>query len=110
MQHKDNPVNWYGWGEDAFVQAEKENKPILLSIGYASCHWCHVMAHESFEDSTVAELMNKKNVYAKSLNLKKYKPRIVKPKKGICIFKIIPIKTNNINPFSFLRHTKIISF
>ena len=65
LQHKDNPVNWYGWGKDAFVQAEKENKPILLSIGYASCHWCHVMAHESFEDDETAKIMNDKFINIK---------------------------------------------
>ena len=58
LQHKDNPVNWYPWGEEAFKAAKKEDKPIFLSIGYSTCHWCHVMEHESFEDSTVAELMN----------------------------------------------------
>ena len=58
LQHKDNPVNWYGWNEQAFEQARKHNKPVLLSIGYAACHWCHVMAHESFEDPTTAEIMN----------------------------------------------------
>jgi len=57
-QHKDNPVNWYPWGEAAFSAAKQSNKPILLSIGYAACHWCHVMAHECFEDKEVAELMN----------------------------------------------------
>ena len=65
LQHKNNPVNWYGWGEDAFIQAEKENKPILLSIGYASCHWCHVMAHESFEDIETAKIMNDKFINIK---------------------------------------------
>jgi uncharacterized protein YyaL (SSP411 family) len=58
LQHKDNPVHWYPWGQDAFDAAKAENKPILLSIGYAACHWCHVMAHESFENSAIAELMN----------------------------------------------------
>ncbi|MBF89456.1 MAG: thioredoxin domain-containing protein [Candidatus Marinimicrobia bacterium] len=58
LQHKDNPVNWYPWGEEAFKAAKDEDKPIFLSIGYSTCHWCHVMEHESFEDSTVAELMN----------------------------------------------------
>src|SRR5215469_6164611 len=58
LQHKDNPVHWQAWGHDAFVAAERENKPILLSIGYAACHWCHVMAHESFEDPDVAAAMN----------------------------------------------------
>lgn len=58
LQHKDNPVHWYGWGPDAFQAARKYGKPVLLSIGYAACHWCHVMAHESFEDPEVAELMN----------------------------------------------------
>jgi len=59
LQHVDNPVDWYPWGEEALTRAEKENKPILLSIGYAACHWCHVMAHESFEDPATAELMNR---------------------------------------------------
>ena len=58
LQHKDNPVDWYPWGEEAFTAAEKQDKPIFLSIGYSTCHWCHVMEHESFEDSTVAALMN----------------------------------------------------
>lgn len=57
-QHKDNPVHWYAWGPEAFDVAQKQNKPILLSIGYAACHWCHVMAHESFEDTTIADQMN----------------------------------------------------
>ncbi|MFO7793223.1 MAG: thioredoxin domain-containing protein [Candidatus Saliniplasma sp.] len=57
-QHATNPVNWYPWGEEAFEKARSEDKPIFLSIGYSSCHWCHVMAHESFEDEEVAELMN----------------------------------------------------
>jgi uncharacterized protein YyaL (SSP411 family) len=59
LQHKDNPVDWYAWGEEAFSRAKAEHKPILLSIGYSSCHWCHVMAHESFEDDATATLMNK---------------------------------------------------
>lgn len=59
LQHAHNPVNWYPWGEEAFRAAAKEDKPIFLSIGYSTCHWCHVMAHESFEDSEVAALMNR---------------------------------------------------
>jgi uncharacterized protein YyaL (SSP411 family) len=58
QQHAKNPVNWYPWGEKAFNRAKEENKPIFLSIGYSTCHWCHVMAHESFEDEEVAEKMN----------------------------------------------------
>lgn len=58
LQHADNPVDWYPWGEEAFEKAKKEDKPVFLSIGYATCHWCHVMAHESFEDEDVARLMN----------------------------------------------------
>ncbi len=57
-QHKDNPVDWYPWGEEAFQKAKAEDKPIFLSIGYSTCHWCHVMEEESFEDEEVAELMN----------------------------------------------------
>lgn len=59
LQHKDNPVEWYPWGEEAFEKAKQEDKPILLSVGYSACHWCHVMAHESFEDDETAALMNK---------------------------------------------------
>jgi uncharacterized protein YyaL (SSP411 family) len=59
LQHADNPVDWYPWSEEAFEKARKEEKPIFLSIGYSTCHWCHVMAHESFEDNDVAELMNR---------------------------------------------------
>src|SRR5437870_2524490 len=57
-QHQDNPVDWYPWGEDAFARARAEDRPVLLSVGYAACHWCHVMAHESFEDPETAKLMN----------------------------------------------------
>ncbi|AXV36995.1 MAG: thioredoxin domain-containing protein [Methanobacterium sp. BRmetb2] len=58
LQHAHNPVDWYPWSEEAFQKAKDENKPIFLSIGYSTCHWCHVMAHESFEDPDVAQLMN----------------------------------------------------
>lgn len=58
LQHKDNPVHWHPWNDDALARAKTENKPILLSIGYAACHWCHVMAHESFESDEIAEVMN----------------------------------------------------
>jgi hypothetical protein len=57
-QHADNPVDWYAWGDEAFADAREADKPVLLSVGYSSCHWCHVMAHESFEDPEVAGLMN----------------------------------------------------
>ena len=58
LQHANNPVDWHPWGEEALNKAKAENKPIFLSIGYAACHWCHVMAHESFEDSETAAFMN----------------------------------------------------
>jgi uncharacterized protein len=58
LQHSENPVDWYPWGREAFEKAKRENKPIFLSIGYSSCHWCHVMAHESFEDPEVAKILN----------------------------------------------------
>src|SRR3972149_6820472 len=58
LQHAYNPVNWYPWGEESFKKAQLEDKPIFLSIGYSTCHWCHVMEKESFEDIVVAELMN----------------------------------------------------
>jgi hypothetical protein len=59
IQHAYNPVDWYPWGEEAFEKARRENKPIFLSIGYSTCHWCHVMEHESFENDSVAELLNR---------------------------------------------------
>ena len=59
LQHEDNPVDWYPWGEEAFARARDEDKPIFLSIGYSTCHWCHVMAHESFENGEVAGLLNR---------------------------------------------------
>ena len=59
LQHADNPVDWYPWGDEAFARARDEDKPIFLSIGYSTCHWCHVMEHESFEDAEVAALMNR---------------------------------------------------
>ena len=58
LQHAHNPVDWFPWGDEAFQKANAENKPILLSIGYSACHWCHVMEHESFEDEKIAALMN----------------------------------------------------
>jgi uncharacterized protein len=64
-QHADNPVDWYAWGEEAFLRAREQNLPIHLSVGYAACHWCHVMAHESFEDPQVARLMNERFVNIK---------------------------------------------
>jgi len=65
LQHAENPVDWYPWSEEAFEKARKENKPVFLSIGYSTCHWCHVMAHESFEDPEVAKLMNETFVSVK---------------------------------------------
>lgn len=65
LQHAHNPVDWYPWGPEALDRAHQENKPILLSIGYSACHWCHVMAHESFEDPATAELMNERFVNIK---------------------------------------------
>jgi uncharacterized protein len=65
LQHADNPVDWYPWGEEAFDRARTEDKPILLSVGYAACHWCHVMEHESFEDAATAKLMNERFVNVK---------------------------------------------
>ncbi len=65
LQHKENPVDWYPWGEEAFRKAKQEGKPIFLSIGYSTCHWCHVMAHESFEDEKVAEILNRDYICVK---------------------------------------------
>ena len=58
LQHKDNPVYWWPWGPEALAEAERLGRPIFLSVGYAACHWCHVMAHESFEDDEVAAALN----------------------------------------------------
>ena len=65
LQHAHNPVDWYPWGEEAFEKARRENKPIFLSVGYSTCHWCHVMAHESFENEEVAAIMNREFVNIK---------------------------------------------
>ncbi|HEX7021863.1 MAG TPA: DUF255 domain-containing protein, partial [Trueperaceae bacterium] len=65
LQHASNPVDWYPWGEAAFARARAEDKPILLSVGYSACHWCHVMAHESFEDEETAGRMNRDFVNVK---------------------------------------------
>jgi uncharacterized protein len=65
QQHADNPVDWYPWGEEAFAKARAEDKPVLLSVGYAACHWCHVMEHESFENEETAGLMNERYVNIK---------------------------------------------
>src|SRR6266511_3657379 len=65
LQHKDNPVDWYAWGEEALAQAQGEDRPILLSIGYSACHWCHVTERESLEDEERAELMNERFVCIK---------------------------------------------
>ncbi len=65
LQHAENPVDWFPWGEEAFAKARAEDRPILLSVGYSACHWCHVMAHESFEDPSIAALMNESFVNIK---------------------------------------------
>ncbi|HEX6014369.1 MAG TPA: DUF255 domain-containing protein, partial [Geminicoccaceae bacterium] len=65
LQHRDNPVEWREWNEATLARARAENKPILLSVGYAACHWCHVMAHESFENPEIAALMNRDFVNVK---------------------------------------------
>ena len=65
LQHADNPVDWYPWGEEALALAHEQDKPVLLSIGYSACHWCHVMAKESFSDPEVAALLNEEFVCIK---------------------------------------------
>jgi uncharacterized protein YyaL (SSP411 family) len=65
LQHQDNPVDWYPWGEEALTRARDQQRPLLVSIGYSACHWCHVMAHESFEDPDIAALMNERFVCVK---------------------------------------------
>ena len=64
-QHRDNPVHWQPWGPEAFAEAERRGVPVIVSIGYSSCHWCHVMEHESFEDDYIAGLMNRHYVCIK---------------------------------------------
>ena len=64
-QHRDNPVDWYPWGDEAFAEARRRDVPVLLSVGYSACHWCHVMAHECFEDDDVAADMNARFVNIK---------------------------------------------
>ena len=59
LQHASNPVDWYPWGDEAFEKARREDKPVFLSIGYSTCHWCHVMAHESFESREIADALNR---------------------------------------------------
>src|SRR5580692_1979125 len=58
LQHADNPVDWWPWSDEAFAEAKRRDVPVLLSVGYAACHWCHVMAHESFEDEATAAIVN----------------------------------------------------
>src|SRR4051812_29717732 len=65
LQHKDNPVDWWPWGDEAFAEAARRDVPVLISIGYAACHWCHVMAHESFEDEATAAFLNERFVSIK---------------------------------------------
>ena len=65
LQHKDNPVDWFPWGKEAFEKSKNEDKPIFLSIGYSACHWCHVMEEESFEDQETADFLNKNFVSIK---------------------------------------------
>src|SRR5205085_5426772 len=65
LQHQDNPVDWYPWSEEALARARELDRPLLVSIGYSACHWCHVMAHESFEDPEIAALMNERFVCVK---------------------------------------------
>ncbi|HMC60213.1 MAG TPA: thioredoxin domain-containing protein, partial [Candidatus Solibacter sp.] len=65
LQHAHNPVDWYAWGPEAFEKARAENKPIFLSIGYSTCHWCHVMERESFENDQIAEVLNREYVAIK---------------------------------------------
>ena len=65
LQHADNPVDWWEWSDEAFAEARRRDVPVLLSVGYAACHWCHVMAHESFEDDETAALMNERFVSIK---------------------------------------------
>jgi uncharacterized protein YyaL (SSP411 family) len=75
LLHKDNPVEWYPWGVEAFERAKRENKPVFVSIGYSACHWCHVMARESFEDRQIAELLNERFRSAYEAFVRAYDPQ-----------------------------------
>ena len=72
LQHRENPVDWRPWGSEAFQTAREEDKPVFLSIGYSTCPWCHVMAHESFEDETVAEAINRELEKAEEIFMQGY--------------------------------------
>ena len=65
LQHAENPVDWWQWGEEAFAEARRREVPVFISVGYAACHWCHVMAHESFEDPETARIVNEHMVAIK---------------------------------------------
>lgn len=67
LQHAYNPVEWFAWGDEAFAKAKAEDKPLMISIGYSACHWCHVMEHESFEDEATAKVMNEHFVSVSTL-------------------------------------------
>lgn len=82
LQHANNPVHWYPWCGEAFERAKKEDKPIFLSIGYSTCHWCHVMAHVSFEDTEIADILN---IYFISIKVdKEEKPDIDNIYMSVC--------------------------
>ena len=70
LQHAHNPVDWFPWGDEAIEKARREDKPMLVSIGYSACHWCHVMERESFEDPATAEIMNRHFVNVKMIGRK----------------------------------------
>ena len=73
LQHANNPVDWYPWGEEAFARAREADLPIFLSVGYSSCHWCHVMEHESFEDEEVAAILKR---YDRTRQMKERKGKL----------------------------------
>ena len=76
LQHAHNPVDWFGWSDEAFELAGKQDKPVFLSIGYSTCHWCHVMEHESFSDEHIAEIMNKHFISASTTSAQNQTPAV----------------------------------
>ena len=109
-QHKDNPVNWQTWSKEILEFSKQNKKPILLSIGYASCHWCHVMAHESFEDNETAKLMNELFInikvdfpeYLKSTNGFRIKDNVTEESAGLGGANFITINPNNVYQINFM--------
>lgn len=97
LQHAHNPVDWFAWGEEALEKARNENKLILVSVGYAACHWCHVMAHESFENEDIASQFRSMKARFRFLkiDLLKIEPQFIFVKTTFVNSRCLPLKTQN---------------